>query len=70
MNPIGKSFSSKGLQNLLLTFEGIRCEKKVDDRPRRVSEYHYCESIPRPRNNPHLSGLAKRVVEMLGYDEK
>lgn len=70
MQHINKSFSTRAIQNLLLNFDGIKCEKQILDKPRKVTEYHYCQSIPRVRKNPHIAGLSKRLIDSLGYDEQ
>jgi uncharacterized protein YdiU (UPF0061 family) len=70
MKAIGKSFSTKPLDNLICSFKGILVEKEILDKPRRVTDFHYCMSQPKKRNTPQLAGLSKRTLEMLGYDEE
>lgn len=70
MKPIGKAFSSKPLENMIAAFQGILVEQDILDKPRKVTKYHYCRSQPKARKNPHLAGLSRRVLSLLGYDEE
>lgn len=68
MKPFGKSFSSSILDNALIKFQGILVEKDIDDHPRRVTNYHFCRSQPKIRNHPHLAGLSRDCITLLGLD--
>lgn len=70
MKSIGKSLSTKPLENLICVFKGILIEKEILDKPRKVTGFHYCLSQPKKRNNPQLAGLSKRTLKLLGYDEE
>jgi hypothetical protein len=64
----GKTFSSIKLENLLFNFKGLNIEHEINDIPRRVTDYHFCKSQPKIRNNPQLSGISKKAIEMLGLN--
>ena len=58
MKPLGKSFSSIVLDNTISKFPGIKVQEQINDQPRRVTEFHYCNSKPKTRNKPYIAGLS------------
>lgn len=46
----------------------IRVEDEVNDKPRTVSDYQFCRSTPKRRENPHVAGLSKPALELLDLD--
>lgn len=68
MKPIRKTFTTISLENLIGTYKGLKIEQQILDKPRKVTDYHYCMSQPKKRNQPHLAGLSKRVLNILGLD--
>jgi len=63
-----KKLSTLIIDNPLFAAQGIRIQEDVLDQPRKVTEYHYCRSNPKQRNQPEVYGLSKRAVEALGID--
>lgn len=63
-----KNFSIVRLDNPLKTFPGIRIQPDINDHPRKVTEFHFCRSQPKVRNQPKLYGLSKQALEMLGVN--
>lgn len=57
-----KKLSMARLDNPLKTFPGIRIQTDINDRPRKVTEYHFCRSQPKARNQPKLYGLSKKAL--------
>ena len=68
MKQMTKNFSLKGIDNLIVKCSDIKVEEKVEDKPRKVQNYHYCKSIPKVRKNPQIAAISKRTLELLGYD--
>ena len=51
-----------------MKFPGILVESAVNDHPRRVTDFHFCSSQPKKRNEPHLAGLSRNSINLLGLD--
>ena len=47
---------------------GVKIQEEVQDVPRKVTDFHFCRSQPKPRNHPQLFGLSKAAVDMIGVD--
>ena len=46
----------------------IRIEQEINDKPRTVTDYHFCRSQPKVRKNPHIAGLSAGALELLDID--
>lgn len=46
----------------------IRIEEKVNDTPRKVTDYQFCYSNPKTRKKPQLAGLSRSAMELLDLD--
>lgn len=57
-----KSLPNFKVQNLIPDFKGIKVETVINDKPRSVKKYHYCQSRPKTRKNPRLVGLSKSII--------
>ena len=67
-----KTFSTLKLENSLKKIPTIKIQEDINDVPRKVTNFHFCRSQPKVRNNPQLYGLSKKAVELIGinYEEE
>jgi hypothetical protein len=54
-----KSLSNLKIQNLIPDFKSIKIETTVKDEPRRVTNFHFCQSRPKIRKDVKLVGLSR-----------
>lgn len=70
MKQISKNFSIKGIDNLIVKYPDIKVEEKIEDKPRKVQNFHYCKSVPKIRKYPEIAALSKNTLELIGYDHQ
>jgi hypothetical protein len=63
-----KSISALHLENSIKSLQNIKIQDKIQDTPRTVTEFQFCRSQPKVRNNPQLYGLSRRALELIGVD--
>ena len=63
-----KNLSTVILDNPLRHLPGIKIQQEIDDRSRKVTDFHYCRSQPKTRNLPKLYGLSKMALGLMGID--
>jgi hypothetical protein len=60
-----KNFSTLKLEHLQLLIEALKVEQDIQDKPRKVTNYHFCRSQPKVRHSPQLFGLSKNALDLI-----
>lgn len=63
-----KKWSTVALDNPFKSIPAIKVQQNIDDRSRKVTDYHYCRSQPKTRNQPKLYGLSKSAFNLIGIN--